>query len=361
MGYLTNALEMLDGHAGQVTKTSPVYQTPAMGFEGDDFYNACALLETTLEPQELLEIILATERILGRVRSSDGKYTARTIDLDILFYEDEVIDEFDLRVPHPRVHERRFVLQPLFDLAPQLKHPVSGKSIKELLENCPDTSTIKKIDQELEVVKKDFSGFSFIAIEGNIGAGKTTLAKKIAADYDGKLILEQFADNPFLPKFYENRERYAFPLEMSFLAERYQQFTTDTSQRDLFKSFMVSDYDIFKSLIFAKVTLAEEEFKLYRRLFNFMYNEVAKPDVYVYLHQNTERLLENIRKRGRDYEQNIPSEYLDAINKGYLEFIKTHSSLNSLIIDVSELDFVQKPEDYQYIIDQIHEFGVKRR
>ena len=200
-----------------------------------------------------------------------------------------------------------------------------------------------------------FSQLQLISIEGNIGAGKTTLSTMIAEDFNAKLILERFADNPFLPKFYKDQARYAFPLEMSFLADRYQQFMDDTSQFDLFKNFMVSDYDIFKSLIFAKVTLQPEEYNLYRKVFNFMYREVKKPEIYLYLYQNTERLLANIKKRGRDYEQNIDPEYLEKINRGYLDFIKSHQDQNSLIIDISELDFVHRPEDYEFILSKLED------
>jgi deoxyadenosine/deoxycytidine kinase len=165
--------------------------------------------------------------------------------------------------------------------------------------------------------------------------------------------LERFADNPFLPKFYEEPKRYAFTLEMSFLADRYQQISDDLSQLDLFKDFIVSDYDIYKSLIFSKITLPEDEFKLYRRLFYMMYKDIAKPDLYVYLYQNTERLKENIKKRGRDYEQNIDGDYLEKINTGYLEFLKNQTELNVKIIDVSNRDFVDNREDYLWILDEI--------
>jgi len=158
---------------------------------------------------------------------------------------------------------------------------------------------------------------------------------------------------------YEDQGRFAFPLEMSFLADRYQQFTDDTSQYDLFKSFMVSDYDIYKSLIFAQVTLQKEEFNLYRKLFNLMYKEVKKPKIYVYLYQSTERLLENIKKRGRDYEQNIESDYLEKINSGYFDFIKSYPEQNNLIIDLGEMDFVQNSDDYEYIVDKILKFAVQ--
>lgn len=197
--------------------------------------------------------------------------------------------------------------------------------------------------------------FNYIAIEGNIGAGKTTLASKIAEDFNGKTVYERFADNPFLPKFYKDQSRYAFPLEMSFLADRYQQISDDLSQFDLFKDFIVADYHIFKSLIFAKVTLADDEYRLYKTLFDIIYKEMPKPDLYIYLYQNTARLLANIRKRGRSYEQEIPADYLERINGGYLDFIKTQQGLNVLVIDVSELDFVKHQSDYVFILDKIQE------
>ena len=201
----------------------------------------------------------------------------------------------------------------------------------------------------------NFSKFNYIAIEGNIGAGKTSLATKMSQDFNAKMILERFADNPFLPKFYEEPQRYAFTLEMSFLADRYQQISDDLSQLDLFKDFIISDYDVFKSLIFSKVTLPEDEFKLYRKLFYLMYKDIAKPELYVYLYQNTERLQQNIKKRGRDYEQNIENEYLEKINTGYLEFLKTQKDFNVKIIDISDRDFVENRADYLWILGEICE------
>jgi deoxyguanosine kinase len=179
------------------------------------------------------------------------------------------------------------------------------------------------------------------------------LATKISEDFNAKAILERFADNPFLPKFYEDQNRYAFPLEMSFLADRYQQLSDDLAQFDLFKDFLVADYHIFKSLIFAKITLAEDEYRLYRNLFDIIYKEMPKPDLYIYLYQNSERLLQNIKKRGRSYEQKIPAEYLDKINSGYLDYIKSQTELNVLIIDVSDRDFVKNQQDYLYVLDEI--------
>jgi deoxyadenosine/deoxycytidine kinase len=176
----------------------------------------------------------------------------------------------------------------------------------------------------------------------------------MAQDFNAKVVMERFADNPFLPKFYKDQNRYAFPLEMSFLADRYQQITDDLSQFDLFKDFVISDYFIFKSLIFAKVTLAEDEFRLYKTMFDIIYKEIPTPDLYVYLYQNTERLLANIKKRGRSYEQEIQAEYLEKINRGYLDYIKTQLGLNVLVIDISDIDFLKNPADYYFILDAIN-------
>jgi len=195
--------------------------------------------------------------------------------------------------------------------------------------------------------------YNFIAIEGNIGSGKTSLSKMLAEEFNAKLILEQFADNPFLPKFYKDQKKYAFPLEMSFLAERYQQLSDETIQPELFSPFIISDYYVFKSLIFAEVTLESEEFKLYKRLFLMMYNNLVKPDLFVYLYQDTDRLLENIKKRGRDYEKDIDANYLEMINKGYLDFIKRQAELKILVIDVSKIDFVNNKKDYQNLKEVI--------
>ena len=181
------------------------------------------------------------------------------------------------------------------------------------------------------------------------------MASRIANDFNAKTILERFADNPFLPKFYQDQNRYAFPLEMSFLADRYQQLSDDISQFDLFKDFVITDYHIFKSLIFAKVTLQEDEFRLYKTLFDIIYKEMPKPDLYIYLYQNNNRLLKNIKKRGRKYEQDIPADYLNKINLGYLDYIKQQTNLNVLIIDISDLDYVKNQKDYLNILEKIRE------
>lgn len=351
---LQQAVFRIGSMAGRVAAISPVYQTPAWGFEGDAFLNACLELHTDLSPDTILEVLLEIERELGRERHSGPGYHARTLDIDILYYGDAIINRPGVRIPHPRIPERAFVLKPLADLAPQYYHPELHRDTRNMLQACKDRSALEKTPLRLHPDRAAaFADIGFLAIEGNIGAGKTSLARRMASEMNAKLILERFAENPFLPKFYEDRERYAFPLEMSFLADRYQQYIDDTAQLDLFRPFMVSDYDIYKSLIFAKITLQEDEYKLYRKLFELMYSEVRKPRLYVYLYQRTERLLQQIAQRGRTYEQGIPAEYLEQIHRGYFDFMKNAPHLNALVIDLEGKDFVKRDEDYLEILDQM--------
>jgi len=194
---------------------------------------------------------------------------------------------------------------------------------------------------------------NYLVIEGNIGAGKTTLAQMISEKYQAKLVLEQFADNPFLPKFYENQQQYSFPLEMAFLAERYNQLNKELSHFDLFSSFTVADYYFMKSLIFAQNTLQNDEYNLYRQFFNIIYDRMPKPDLYVYLHKDPELLLKNIAKRGRSYETRITQDYLEKITQGYFNFFRQQREIRILVIDTNGIDFVNKPEDFEKITETI--------
>ena len=351
---LQKAIQFISEEIGAVKKIASVYKTASWGYVGEDFYNTCIQVSTYLQPEILMQSLLDIEKQMGRFRNESKTYSDRIIDLDILLFDDEIIFSETTMIPHPRMLDRKFVMVPLVEIAKYSIHPVEKKQLHVCLENCSDDSEIKKIDEELHRPIPLSEKYNYIAIEGNIGAGKTSLTKMMGDDFNAKIVLERFADNPFLPKFYQDQERYAFPLEMSFLADRFQQLTDDLAQFDLFKNFIISDYYIFKSLIFAQVTLQKEEYALYRKMFDIMYKEIAKPDLYIYLYQNTDRLLENIKKRGRAYEQNIESAYLKQIHDGYANFMKTEQSLNTLIIDVSELDFVKNSDDYRAIIKKIN-------
>lgn len=349
---IQKCIALIHRKVATVVKVSRLYQTPSWGFEGKAFYNAALVVHSHKSAEKILSEVLNIEKELGRTRTETATYESREIDIDIIAYGNEIIKTKSLEVPHPRMHQRQFVLQPLLDLQLDYTHPILKKNIVELTKECPDDTSFEIISTlENPIDNYRLERFNNIVIEGNIGAGKTTLATKIAEDFNAKLLLEGFADNPFLPKFYEDKARYALPLEMSFLADRYQQLSDELTQLDLFKKFIVSDYYIFKSLIFSRVTLQEDEYRLYHRIFEIMYKEIPKPDLYIYLYQNTEQLLANIKKRGRSYEQEIPSEYLDKINKGYLEYIKQQKDLNVIVIDVSDKDFVENQEDYIVVLE----------
>ncbi|MGB0868115.1 MAG: deoxynucleoside kinase [Flavobacteriales bacterium] len=193
--------------------------------------------------------------------------------------------------------------------------------------------------------------YNYIVIEGNIGSGKTTLSKRISETFQSKLILEEFSDNAFLPKFYKNQERYAFPLELSFLTDRFHQLKTELL--DPKNNLVVSDYYFSKSLLFAEVTLPKEEYDLYKRVYDIIYTNLPKPDLYIFLKTDIQRLLRNIEKRGRSYEQRIEAEYLKNIQNIYLEYLEKQDQFPVIIIDNSDMDILNEGSDYAFILDLI--------
>ncbi len=194
--------------------------------------------------------------------------------------------------------------------------------------------------------------YHFITIEGNIGAGKTTLAHLLSRHFNARLILEQFADNPFLPKFYESPQQYAFPLELFFMAERFKQLKDLIQQKDLFQNVTISDYLFTKCLLFAKINLPEDEFRLYQRLFEIINQQLIQPDILIYLHSSVQKLQQNIKKRNRLYEQNIADDYLFSIQETYTNYIKHHNT-KTLFIDASEADFLGNEKHLQAVIDAL--------
>ncbi len=194
--------------------------------------------------------------------------------------------------------------------------------------------------------------YHFITIEGNIGAGKTTLAHLLARHYNARLILEEFTDNPFLPKFYQNPRQFAFPLELFFMAERYKQLKDLIHTKDLFQSVTVSDYLFTKCLLFAKVNLPEEEFHLYQRLFDIIHQQLVQPEILIYLHSPVNKLQQNIKKRNRSYEQSIPDEYLFNIQETYTHYIKQHN-IKTLFIDAGNADFLNNENHLRVITEAL--------
>ncbi len=206
--------------------------------------------------------------------------------------------------------------------------------------------------------------YRYIVIEGNIGAGKTSLAGMIAGSFNARLILERFADNPFLPKFYRDPERYSFPLELSFLADRYNQLKNEIGNFDIFSPFTIADFYFMKSIVFASATLGEDEYNLYRQLFHIIYQSLPKPDLYVYLHMSPQRLLRNIAHRGRDYEATIDGEYLLKIQNSYFNWFRQNPGHTYLVLDINDIDFINNHNDYDKILDVIfckaHSKGLNR-
>ncbi len=195
--------------------------------------------------------------------------------------------------------------------------------------------------------------YNFITIEGNIGAGKTTLAHLLSKHFNARLILEEFAENPFLPKFYENKEQYAFPLELFFMAERYKQLKELLQSKDLFQNITISDYLFTKCLLFAKVNLPEQEFLLYQKLFDIINPQLIQPDLLIYLHAPITKLKENIKKRNRSYEQSIGSDYLFSLQEIYSSYIRQHQ-VKTLFIDVSNADFLGNENHLQIVVDALN-------
>jgi len=206
--------------------------------------------------------------------------------------------------------------------------------------------------------------YKYLVIEGNIGAGKTSLATLLARETGSRLVLEAFSDNPFLPKFYEDPNRYAFQLELSFLSERYHQIKTELGHPDLFGQSVISDYYLAKSFIFSKYNLKDDEMKLFEKLFSIINLQAPVPDLYVYLHVPVEKLLENIKNRGRSYEKHIRYEYLKEVQAGYFGFLKSQQSMKILVLDTGELDFVNNESHLdqlkKVIFEEDYSIGMNR-
>jgi deoxyguanosine kinase len=343
---LQTTINLIDSKVGDVLLISSVYQTKAEGFVGEDFLNCCVSLRTSMEPKILIKELINIESQNGRLRSNRNIYESRSIDIDILFYEDKIINQHNLTIPHPRMNERNFVIKPLLDIAKSKIHPVLNRTISEIDLDLGDTEIIKINDDLVLPVIEKLKSIKNIVIEGNIGVGKTCLSEKLSKDLNKELILEGYMDNPFLEKYYDNPDWYALNVELTFLTDRCRQLSDFNNQISLFSSGLVSDYDIFKSLVFAGISLKEIEYNLFRKIFTYMTKDLFKSNLIIYLLQSTEQLLENIKKRGRGFEKKIDKKYLDKINQGYLNYLKNNSDLNIIYVDVSDLDFVESKTDY---------------
>lgn len=344
--YFEQSIKKIDQSLGVLKRKSSIYQTAPWGFKEKvpDFLNQVIGIETNLTPSELLNKLKVIEKEFGRIKTREDQYESRPLDLDILFYENEIITLDNLSIPHKFLHERNFILRPLADIYPDLTHPIFQKSIKELLLQSKD-QTIVKLLKETPSMK-----YNFTVIEGNIGSGKTSLVKKLAKEFNTELILEEFEENPFLSSFLENQDKNNLAVELQFLIDRFHQLNFETSNQQV-----ISDYFIEKSLIFSKTNLNEHEKTLFDTYFKVLFDKIKKPDLLVYLSVNTDRLIENIIKRGRSYEQNISRDYLEKIHQAYLRYFESLKNQKVLVIDTTKIDFVNDTSHYQELIKLIND------
>ena len=348
---IREAVVQIQKKIGILTDLSSLYEAPAWGFEGPDFLNACIGIETDFTSHELLQKLLKIERQMGRVRSVKPGYSSRNIDLDLLFYEDQVVDDEHLVLPHPRLELRKFILSPMCEIAPYFIHPRLGKSLENLSRLCIDNSPMRKIP--LKEWSQDLLNEQQILIfEGNIGVGKTSLAQKIALDYQVPSLLEKFSQNPFLEKFYDQPMRFALSLENYFLEDRFRQFN-HFLKAPKSKKTGVADHSLFKSLVFAKINLSSSHFQDFKKNYERLRGELIFKQKVIYLHQSIEKLMEQIKSRGRIYEQNITSEYLEKIEWCYQNFQDEEFLSSHQYIDLSGLDFIHNESAYQIVLQRI--------
>lgn len=304
--YLEKTRIALERECGTVLKNSEVYETDAWGSSSTKKYlNQVVKLGTTLNAEQLLKKTLAIEKKLGRTRGRTQN-SDRTVDIDLLLFNNEEIQRPQLQIPHPRLHLRKFVLVPLNDIDKKIIHPTLKKSVGRLLKDSTDKLKVSPF----KAPKK----LTYISIEGNIGSGKSTLAKALSKKLKAKLIPEQFEQNHLLPLFYGDARRYAFPLEYSFLIQRFEQLSAEMKNNS---GLQVSDFNIRKSLWFAKVNLPKKEYRLFKKHFDAFSYQLKEPELLIYLKSSTKNLKQNIAARGRSYEGKIPEKYLEALSKQY--------------------------------------------
>lgn len=380
-GFLKSAVEALAGTDGiQVVRSSPVYESDAVtqGDQQSPYLNAVLELRTTLPAPELLARFLEVESSNGRDRTPGVRWEARTLDIDLLLCGQEELAHSGLTVPHPHLAERRFVLKPLNDLAPNLFVPGWARSVRALLLACPDQAPLREFDgillssdepdrAQAELWPTERKGVQaridrlpkelrYVVIEGVIGAGKTTLARKLSQQFNAQLVLEEFEENPFLERFYADRPRWAFQTQLAFLASRFRQ-QQGLGKPDLFHETVVSDYMFDKDRLFAQQNLAGDELALYDTMFGIMQASVPQPDLIVYLQSSTDRLMRMIQRRGRSYEQDMDRDYIDSLNQAYEQFFFRYNTTPLLIVNTEQIDFVHSEDDFREIVEQVARVG----
>lgn len=348
--FLIKAICFLESYDIKIQSLSRIYETPPWGFESAHFYNACAQLQTELTPQELMETLLSVEEHLGRSRTQKDGYAARTIDLDLLSYEDLVLSSEFLTLPHPRIEIRNFVLFPLEEIAKKWMHPILNSTISKLKQQSLDTAICKPFPFSFWS-PPIFESYSYIAIEGNIGIGKSTLTQKIGKQYKAEVLLENYTKNPYLELFYREPKKYAFEVETFFLKDRLAQTIQFWEKKP---NTVVSDYFLNKSLVFAAQNLTSKDFTAYKKEFSKVMSDFKTPSLLVYLQADVSHVLKQIRKRGRTFEQEIKEDYLKKIEQGYKKLMQNDLPFPLVEISLDNSNFEADEADFQSILREIY-------
>tara|TARA_A100001011_G_C14306293_1_gene843329 strand:+ start:2083 stop:3165 length:1083 start_codon:yes stop_codon:yes gene_type:complete len=328
--FLQLAVGLISYRVSKVINISGIYETPAMGFKGNPFYNICVEINSDLGPKSLLQKILDIEKYLGRVRSSDRKLKAREIDIDIVYYNNLILKDKELHIPHKNMHERNFVLYPLLEISSTFKDPRNGKFIQTLLNSSKDSVIPKKIEEKVNIPKIK----KVIAVEGLIGIGKTEFSKKLSDALFGELILEEFNEVD-LEKFYKNPTKNAFETEKSFFEHRIKKHNEYKTRK---KYPQIFDYLAHKSIIFSKKTMTKFEFDKFQRDFNQYSDVFINPEIVIFLDQETNYILHKIKRRGRTFEKKIDLKYLNLIKSEYNNW-KTKTKFKIFNINLNKSDF----------------------
>lgn len=356
-GWLADARTDIEREVGPICRESAVYETAAWGKEDQaPFLNQAlgvevfpALLRGLSKEDAALAILTKTaaiETAAGRERRN--LWEPRTLDIDLLLWADVVVDLPNLTLPHPALPKRRFALQPLAEITADAVHPNLQKTIAQLLEECADPLLVHPHFSTAASPRLP----TFIAIEGVIGAGKTTLAHKLAGHYGTEPLLEAFTDNVFLHRFYADPLHYALPVELHFLTDRYRQLQTVGAA--LRTKPLIADYAFAKCLLFAGVTLMPEEAALYARLYAMAEESLPKPDVLIFLHADVARLKQSIQTRGRDFEQGISEEYLSKLSKAYEAWLPT-AGCPVVWVDTATVDYLNDDTALRTVLDVVEQ------
>lgn len=345
LGYrqfnLINCCAEIQKKVGTIVKSSPVYESSAWGYQSSNrFLNQVIEINTKLNPQKLLKTILEIEKIIGRERKQKTlNYIDRPIDIDLLFYDNEIFNTANLSCPHPLLHKRKFVLQPLNDLAPDFLHPLLNKTVRELLKKCSDKGELIKV-----------SSIKYICIEGNIGAGKSTLAKALTTQLNASYLPEQFEESGLLELFYKDPKKYRFLLEMDFLIARYKQLRSLNNTSGI----IVSDFSFYKCLWFAKVNLNAAEYRVFSLHYKRLVALLPKPDAIIYLNTSVLNLTNNIKRRGRAYEVAISTNYLKSIHRVYSQnLIQEYDGVKVLQMKLMEYNKTELNNAVETIIKKL--------